>query len=75
MRVLLDVQAVREGPWKYRFGRAVTEAGPSKEAPVPELFHLEWDPAEQFNVYERHRDIGDRLAAMLKRKAQELGAQ
>ena len=70
-----NLQAVREGPWKYRFARAVTEAGVSKEAPVPELFHLDWDPAEQYNVYERHRDIGDRLAAMLKRKAQEMGAQ
>jgi arylsulfatase A-like enzyme len=70
-----SLEAVREGPWKYRFARARTEAGPAPEPPVPELFHLDWDPAEQYNVYERHRDIGDRLAAMLKQKAQELGAQ
>ncbi|MBM4093507.1 MAG: sulfatase [Planctomycetes bacterium] len=69
------LEAVREGPWKYRYARNRTEAGVSKEPPVPELFHLDWDPAEQYNVYDRHRDIGDRLAAMLKEKAVELGAR
>jgi arylsulfatase A-like enzyme len=65
-----NLDAVREGPWKYRFARA--EGG----APaVPELFHLEDDPCEQYNVYDRHKDIGDRLAVKLKAFAAEIKAQ
>jgi arylsulfatase A-like enzyme len=63
------LDAVREGPWKYRFARA------EGAAPVPELFHLENDPAEQYNVYEQNRELGERLAAKLKAFAAEIKAQ
>jgi len=69
------LEAVREGPWKYRFARARAEQGPKAQAPEPELFHLDWDPAEQYNLYSRHRDTAARLAGRLKTFAAEIGAQ
>ncbi len=47
-----DLQAYREGPWKYR------QAGQNP----PELYHLDWDPAEQYNVHDRNPEIASRLA-------------
>jgi len=49
------LEAIREGPWKYRL------AG---ENP-PELYHLDWDPAEQYNVHDRNGAVAKRLAARL----------
>jgi len=68
------LEAVREGPWKYRFARGRGEDGPSQDAPLPELFHLDWDPAERHNLYDRHRDRGNRLAARMKEFAEEIRA-
>jgi arylsulfatase A len=68
------LEAVREGSWKYRFARWVTEAGPSNEPPAPELFNLDWDPGEQYNVYQQNRELGDRLAAKLRDFAKEIKA-
>ena len=69
------LEAVREGPWKYRFARARSESGPAKEPPVAELFHLEWDPAELYNLYDRYRSEAERLAAAMKRFAEEVKAK
>jgi len=69
------LEAVREGPWKYRFARSRTESGASPEAPVPELFHLEWDPCELYNLYDRYREQAERLARLMKQFAREVGAE
>lgn len=61
------VEGVREGAWKYRKGRS---GGSKGEA---ELFHLDWDPAEQYNVAERHADIVSRLDEKLRKFAAEVG--
>jgi arylsulfatase A-like enzyme len=61
------VEGVREGAWKYRKGRS---AGSNGEA---ELFHLDWDPAEQYNVAARHPEIVARLEEKLKKFAGEVG--
>jgi len=50
-----DLQAIRQGPWKYR------QAGKNP----PELFHLDFDPAEQYNVHDRNPDIAHSLASRL----------
>lgn len=65
------LEGVREGPWKYRFAPDPSRPEPAK----PELFHLDWDPAEQYNLIERHRDIAARLSARLKEFAAEIGAE
>jgi len=68
------LEGVREGPWKYRYARWVTEAGASKEAPVPELYQVEWDPGENYNMYEKNRELGERLAGKLREFAKEINA-
>jgi arylsulfatase A len=49
------LEAYREGPWKYR------QAGTG----APELYHLDFDPAEQYNVIERNPAIAQSLAGRL----------
>jgi len=55
--------AVRQGPWKAHF---ITEGcygiGPKREEhATPELYHLEHDPSEKYNIAERHPDVVDDL--------------
>lgn len=71
------LEAVREGSWKMRFAQPIQGEGQSGPAgpPRPELFNLDFDPAEQYNVYERHRDLGDSLMNKMRAFAQELKAQ
>lgn len=62
-----ELHAVRSGPWKLHvkmrepvnYGRAVV---PDK----PELYHVEWDISEAYNVSEQHPEIVERLLAMMK---------
>ncbi len=55
--------AVRQGPWKAHF---ITQGcygiGPKKEEhETPQLYHLEHDPSEEYNIAERHPDVVDDL--------------
>ncbi len=50
-----DLHAVRQGVWKYR----------QVQAQPPELFHLERDPGEQYNVLDREPDLARSLASRL----------
>ena len=70
------MEGVRAGSWKYRLAKTmISEGKESETAPVPELFHLDWDPAEQYNMFARNREIGDRLAERMKQFAGEIQAQ
>jgi len=57
-----QLQAVRQGPWKLR--------APRDQAPG--LYHLDRDPGEMYNVYERHSDIASRLSARMRELETEL---
>lgn len=63
---LRSLHAVREGPWKFRF------AG---RDPQPELYHVEWDVAEQYNRAAAEPEITRRLSARLKAFGAEIGAE
>jgi len=68
------LEAYREGPWKIRLARH--DSGLKQGDPiVPELFNLDDDPAEQYNRYERNKQLGDRLLATLRAFAAEQKAQ
>jgi arylsulfatase A len=62
-----ELHAVRSGPWKLHvkmrepvnYGRAVV---PDK----PELYHVERDISEAYNVADQHPEIVERLLAMMK---------
>lgn len=61
--------AVRSGPWKAHF---ITEGcygiGPKREEhQVPELYHLEHDPSEKYNIAAMHPDVVERLTALAEK--------
>ncbi|MBM3784261.1 MAG: sulfatase [Acidobacteria bacterium] len=58
------LEAYREGAWKVRLDKS-----------KPELFNLDDDPAEQYDRYDRNKDLGDRLLTKLRDFAKELKAQ
>jgi arylsulfatase A-like enzyme len=58
-----ELYAVRQGPWKAHF---ITQGcygrGPEKQQQeVPELYHLDQDPGEQYDVADRHPEVVQRL--------------
>jgi arylsulfatase A-like enzyme len=69
------LEGVREGSWKCRFARDARDDLKPGEPITVELFDLDVDPAEQYNLYDSHREVGERLLKKLRAFAQELGAQ
>ena len=66
--------AVRMGPWKAHF---ITQWAytPDSEPTVhetPELYHLELDPSERFNVAEEHPEVIRRIREAVERHEAEL---
>lgn len=68
------MEAVREGSWKYRFAAGDGLEGQPVKAASAELFHLDWDPAEHYNLAGRHGDIAGRLSAKMEAFAREIDA-
>ena len=69
------LEAVREGRWKYRRSPLRDDASDVAGAPPVELYDLEVDPAEKYNVAERYPDAAERLGDQLRRFAEEVGAE
>tara|TARA_B100000519_G_scaffold76076_1_gene65468 strand:- start:112 stop:1443 length:1332 start_codon:yes stop_codon:yes gene_type:complete len=59
-------EAVRQGPWKYRLRTSADEA---------ELYHVDRDPSEMYNVIDRYPDIAQNLDKALRTKAKLIGAK
>lgn len=59
-----EMHAVREGPWKLR----------APEGETPGLYHLDRDPAEMYEIHDRHPEVVARLSARMKEMAAELAA-
>jgi arylsulfatase A-like enzyme len=66
------VEGVREGPWKLRLARHARPGLPEGEPVPPELFHLDRDPREQYNVADREPEITERLTRRLAEFAAEV---
>ncbi|MFN7648888.1 MAG: sulfatase [Acidobacteriota bacterium] len=56
------LEGIRQGPWKYRQAKGA----------APELYHLDRDPAEQYNVAAAEPEVAMRLAARLRAFAGEV---
>jgi arylsulfatase A-like enzyme len=58
-----DLYAVRHGPWKAHFisEGSYNQFGPRIVHDVPELYQLDHDPSERFNVAAGHPDLVERL--------------
>jgi arylsulfatase A-like enzyme len=74
------LEAVRDRTWKLRIapiadGWRSQELMTGDEPVVAQLFHLQRDPYEQFDVAEQHPDVVARLGAELVRFAEETGAK
>jgi arylsulfatase A len=68
------LEAVRRGRWKVRVSRAADDQT-RLPAPAVELFDLEVDPGERFNVAEEHPGIVRELSQRLRAFAGEVGAR
>jgi arylsulfatase A len=67
------LEAVRSGSWKYRLARNAPEDGRPADPGAAELFDLDLDPAEHYNVLDRHRDIAEKLSQRMREFAAEVG--
>jgi len=71
------LEGVRDGKWKYRFARAAPGEGAAAAAStadwVPELFDLEADPGERFNVAGTEPGVAIRLRERMRRAGREVG--
>lgn len=62
-----ELHAVRSGPWKLHTKlREPVNYGKEVAPEKPELYHLERDIAEKFNVAADHPDVVQKLLAMMK---------
>ena len=69
------LEAVREGRWKYRLAPNRDDGSAITEGPLPvELYDLDVDPAEKYNVADRHPDVVARLRAQLQAFGADVGA-
>ena len=59
--------AVRMGPWKAHF---ITQPAYGGQKPkvhdIPELYHLEHDPSEKWNIAEKHMDVIAQIKTIAK---------
>ena len=56
----------RHGPWKYHLKTSTAEA---------ELYHLDRDPSEMYNVLDRYLNIAHRLEKALRAEAKHYEAK
>ena len=68
------LQAVREGKWKYRLTNPAGDKNKRAGKPLRELYDLDADPSEKYNVVDRHPDLAAKLDQKLKAMAKELKA-
>ena len=70
-----SVEAVRDTRWKLRLTNHGRTGVPAGQLPVPELYDLDVDPGERFDVSAEHPDIVARLRARIAAFASELGTR
>ena len=69
--LLYSLQAVREGRWKLHVCRGVK--GDTHE--MPQLFDMDRDPGENYNVANRHPEVVERMSAMIRQFDKEATAE
>ena len=68
------LEAVREGRWKYRYSPTRAD-GSDVVGPLPvELYDLDVDPAEKYNLADERPDVVERLRAKLQQFGTDVGA-
>ena len=62
-----ELYAVRQGPWKAHFvTRSAYGPDPAVRHETPELYHLEVDPSERYDVAAKHPEVVERIRATVR---------
>ena len=71
------LEGIREGAWKLRYAYPVRmeDDPPPKGPPVLELFNLDFDPAERYNVYADNKEKAADLLVQMRTLAAGLHAK
>lgn len=69
------LNAMRSGPWKLHFDRHPRDPNRAQWKELPQLFNLELDPAECYNLSHRHPDVMEQLSSMATNFADEIADQ
>jgi len=66
------VEAIRKGEWKLRMSRHLRNDVEEGIPLTPELFNLNRDPSERYNVADQHPELVEELMEKMKQMADEL---
>ncbi|MFI7448635.1 sulfatase [Nonomuraea sp. NPDC049714] len=69
------LNAVRSGPWKLHLDRFPRDPNRAHGMELPQLFNLEIDPAETYDLKDGHPDVLEHLTGLAKDFADEIAAQ
>ncbi len=70
-----ELMAVRQGPWKVHYqthGSYGTEPKNLTKCEPPELYHLEHDPSEMYNIAQQHPEVLARIEQLVAEHRQRL---
>lgn len=69
------LNAVRWGRWKLHLDRFPRDPSRAQGRELPQLFDLELDPAETYDLKDRHSDVLEQLTGMATRFEDEIAGQ
>ena len=69
------LNAVRSGPWKLHLDRFPRDPNRAHGRELPQLFNLDLDPAEAYDLKDRHPDVLDQLTTKAIQLREEILAQ
>lgn len=69
------LNAVRSGPWKLHLDRFPRDPNRAHGMELPQLFNLEIDPAETYDLKDGHPDVLAHLTSLAKDFADEIAGQ
>ncbi|TWD81964.1 putative sulfatase [Kribbella amoyensis] len=69
------LNAVRSGPWKLHLDRFPRDPNRAHHRELPQLFNLELDPAESYDLKDNHPEVLHELLALAARFTADIDAQ
>ncbi len=69
------IECIRYGEWKLRLSRHLRTDLGENDPLTPELFNLDLDPSERYNVADRHPAMVEEMLRKMQRKAAEMDSQ
>lgn len=69
------LNAVREGPWKLHLDRHPRDPNRAQGKELPQLFNLELDPAESYDLKDGHPGVLEHLTGLATRFEAEMAGQ